>query len=120
MSGPTPNLPLLRKVLDHIDTFPEEHNQGIWGFEIRWPDRTQDVVMRNRLEGKCDTAMCVAGWAVALGDPTLFAGIWTSYDAAALLGLTASEAEDLFYASNTRDEIQRFAERVAARAGERL
>ncbi len=48
---PTPNLPLLRKVLGHIDNHPREWNQSTWG-------------MQTQSETACSTAHCVAGWAV--------------------------------------------------------
>lgn len=42
----------LRTVLEHITANPELHNQAVWG--RRW----------SRSGGACDTAHCVAGWAV--------------------------------------------------------
>jgi hypothetical protein len=111
---PTPNLPLLRKVLDHIDAHPEEWHQANMGDE-------DDL--------KCGTPMCVAGWALA------FTGCqsqhWTAWRAASALGLTDDEADDLFFntlcphefgldLSDTRGAVQLVAERIAARAGERL
>lgn len=116
---PRPNLPLLRKVLDHIDAHPEEHDQVTWGFEYRWPS-AQFLIEEHLRAGKCGTAMCIAGWAVSLGAPQTFDGNWGEEDARAVLGLTPRESADLFAADNTRGAIQGCVERIAARAGEQL
>lgn len=129
MTGPTPNLPLLRAVLAQIDAHPERWNQ-------------KDYATR----GECGTAFCVAGWAVHLTHPTAeflwhemtcdcedcSAGRFTeaasrlsdsrSIDQLATeeLGLTRYEAGRLFRSSNSRSEIQHQVEQIAARAGESL
>lgn len=120
---PVPNLPLLRKVLDHIDAHPEEWDQ--WQFAR--------VV-------SCGTAFCVAGHAAVMSgaEPVFSPGSdrtctfrtaegWTvdveSY-ARDLLGLTPDEASvvdgGLFDTANDRADVQRIAEAIAARAGEVL
>jgi hypothetical protein len=109
---PLPNLPLLRRVLDHIDAHADLWNQGHWG-------RPEDA--------KCGTAMCIAGWATELADG------WSSGHprsaARDLLGLTEQEADDLFLETITpgvfgvwsqREAVQIVASRIAARAGEVL
>lgn len=124
LNTPIPNLPLLRKVLDHIDAHPEEWNQAAW-----------------MTETTCGTACCIAGHAIVFdgthtltvaNDDVLVDGVsmvrgedgrW--HDAAAIvgakvLGLTEDEAGDLFHGWNGRADVQHFAERIAARAGERL
>jgi hypothetical protein len=66
---PTPNLPLLHKVAEHIDNDPNSWNQKVWfsidlsSVEIFVVEPTQE------LQGveKCGTAACVAGWALTLG-----------------------------------------------------
>lgn len=114
---PVPNLPLLRKVLDHIDAHPEEWNQGLY-----W---TATV---------CVTAYCIAGHAVAMTEgvrtvrldemPGRFVSPQSGRDwdtaAIAHLGLTDDEAGVLFSGDNTREQVQAIAESIAARAGERL
>lgn len=111
---PTPNLPLLRKILDHIDAHPEEWSQANWFTPT-----------------ECGTAFCVAGHAVAMTEGVIGIGGWMEpasgegWQAAGrrALGLTAEEADDftgLFGANNTRADVQRWAEAIAARAGERL
>jgi len=132
---PTPNLPLLRKVLGHIDNHPREWNQSTWG-------------MQTQSETACSTAHCVAGWAVVFdgthdvtysphsgrmridGQQEILAhpvsgGHLRCYAAAFIhgrnaLGLTDSEATRLFQGNNERYDIQRIAETIANRAGEKL
>jgi hypothetical protein len=121
---PTPNLPLLRRVLDHIDAYPELWKQRRW-----------------RHETQCGTAYCFAGWAAQLDgaewldscrlktradDPAehvyraSHAGVIVQRRAQRVLGLTYEEADELFDEDNARADVQRIAERVAARAEERL
>lgn len=125
---PRPNLPLLRKVLDHIDAHPEEWNQAQFAPQV----------------GDCKTTYCVAGHAVAMTQgvipatvviagcyavaPADRSGDWEQAGREAL-GLTRPEASAMFYGSMTpgdygvgtcREAVQVIAERIAARAGERL
>lgn len=108
----TPNLPLLRKVLDHIDAHPEEWRQEVWVSKT-----------------PCGTAHCIAGHAVVLSGGQFVTlnrvrigeKVQNVHNVAAdLLGLDDRTADDLFDAGNTREDIQRIAERIAERAGERL
>lgn len=122
---PMPNLPLLRKVLDHIDAHPDEWNQGAW--------------IQRTATSSCGTAACIAGWACLInGDQPDFANdyaqgshtpVVTLDDGASatvaeraqqLLGLTNNERLDLFHSKNDRFDVRRFAGRIAARAGELL
>lgn len=131
--APTPNLPLLRKVLDHIDAHPEEWNQMSWARNFALADGFWSV-SKSEIESAtgrelCDTAYCIAGHAVAMTE-----GIeWTKdgygtpasgadwYDAGArALGIESWEAAALFDSGNDRTDVQAAAERIAARAGERL
>lgn len=117
---PRPNLPLLRKVLDHIDAHPEEYDQAVW-------------------VNACGTAFCVAGHALRLEghaielrreemdgvfprDNTYLDGeLVNIHDAARdALGLTNEEAYLLFDENNSRYAVQYTATDIAARAGERL
>lgn len=116
------NWPLLDKVLDHIRAHPEQHVQRIF---------------------RCETGMCVAGWAAELsgrewaypaglteaaslmlaepGDPF----VWATADdrrvvecfevARELLGLTDEEAYWLFEAGNTLSDIERIVDELRAR-----
>lgn len=120
LEPPVPNLPLLRKVLAQIDQHPEEWNQQEWFTETA-----------------CGTAACVAGHACLMsgdkpgGDECPTTGVVITVNTAdgsvlgvqeraqSLLGLTDGEC-DMFDPENTRADIQRYAEQIAARAGERL
>lgn len=125
---PVPNLPLLRKVLDHIDAHPEE-----------WRQSTYATVT------DCGTAHCIAGHAVAMtvgvtrdqnGVLSPAPAFVTFHDEGMhQLGLTEDEAQDLFVNTldgedmvtirdcpevSVREAVQRVAEAIAARSGERL
>lgn len=118
---PQPNLPLLRKVLDHVDAHPKDWDQAFWG-----GGQTAGEV------AKCGTSMCLSGWAQYLSGADRI-GFGTSGEQ--VLGLTDDEAEDLFVNTldgremrvvadcpslSIRERVQRVAEAIAARAGERL
>lgn len=128
---PWPNLPLLRKVLDHIDAHPEEWHQRFWAI--------------NTTETACGTAYCIAGHAAVMTghdvkiDP---ADIWSvlvddnescirdlpdeplestvAFVARQELGLSFEDGCVLFASWNDRATVQAIAEDIAARAGERL
>ncbi len=136
---PVPNLPLLRKILDKIDTDPESWVQGCWGME--WNSITGDIIadqhrQLGRAHTACGTAYCIAGHAAiltgwkpstwSLGEASAY---WEHEDGRErrisvigrdALGLTGEEAEMLFSGGNSRAEVQLLAEIIAARAGERL
>lgn len=64
---PTPNLPLLRKVLNHIDEHPEEWNQQNWMTRfspLLNAGDTVDVGYRKVTVPACGTAFCIAGHAL--------------------------------------------------------
>lgn len=78
MSGP--NVPLLRKTLEHIEAHPEEWKQKVW---------------------RCNSGMCFAGWAATLhgaewayaaGDDTWRAVDFVESGAPAVPGLDEEEA----------------------------
>jgi hypothetical protein len=112
----TPDLPLLRGVLDLIDRHPE-----LW--DQRW------YVCPDPL---CGTTACVAGHALLMRGFTFSAHRFFRPDgthvssgligdeAASLLGLTRKEQEALFRPNASRADVQRVAERIAARAGGQL
>lgn len=101
----TPNVPLLRKVLEHIEAHPQEWEQSEW---------------------RCETGMCFAGtcvdilgakWAYPadINDTDLAALIeWdgerrTCWDVArSELGLTDDQVGRLFRAENTLDDLRRY------------
>lgn len=110
MERPEQGLPLLRAVLKQIDDHPETWNQ-------------------QRLA--CRTTCCIAGHAVVMRGHDLKIGMYGSayytvddnciWDLGALeLGLTEDEAYSLFHEDNSREDIQRIAEQVAANRGETL
>lgn len=132
---PTPDLPMLRKVIAAIDADSEKWNQHSWGHFVQ--DRSG--------EWSCGTARCVAGWAATFAPtlvteyPTPGAGpeLVVSDTGTYTLGLTSWEALELFEYSlyvdvdsltgsvtanreQQRTNIQAVAERIAARAGEAL
>ena len=100
------NAELAYRVLDHIDAHPEEHDQGAW-------------ILRR----ECRTTACFAGRVSLLSgdepqlDPN--GGEWVDSvrsaaigrvrhihnRAAALLGITESQADRLFDATNTREDL---------------
>lgn len=110
MERPEQGLPLLRAVINQIDDHPETWNQ-------------------ERLA--CGTTCCVAGHAVVMRGHDLRIDKYGSayytadgnciWDLGALeLSLTNEEASDLFHEDNSREDIQRIAEQVAANRGETL
>jgi hypothetical protein len=110
---PAPDLSLLRKILGHIDAHPEEWDQERYGYS-----------------NVCGSAHCVAGHAVVMTGGVfnriggVTGGLGGSCDAYTyaerVLGLTNEESFALFFEYNTRSMVQKIAERIAARAGERL
>jgi hypothetical protein len=107
MNETTPNVPLLRKTLEHIEAHPEEWYQNTW---------------------RCRTAMCFAGMACHLdggewhanphspwlaqraGEPEDYAPPgWVHAETRAkrILGLHPSYAEVLFHYRNTLDDLRR-------------
>ncbi|MGA5467153.1 hypothetical protein [Mycobacterium sp. NPDC050041] len=101
-SSTTLNLPLARKVLEHLEAHPDEHDQRHFGY--RTP---------------CGTTLCIAGTALMLnGDPIhwsdqgyLTNGPGTSaadeldVRAAAVLGLSRIQAAELFYEAENRPAL---------------
>jgi len=115
-----PNIPLLRKVMEHITAHPEEYDQ-------------REYAVRT----ECGTTHCIAGWAVALSDVSIVyrrLGIWDNRTAGDygwnaelgspaegtwrrqardLLGLDALDARYLFHEGRTLDEVWRFVEEIS-------
>lgn len=99
----TVNIPLLRKVLDHVTAHPEEHNQSMWGVRT-----------------SCGTAYCIAGHALVMSGVQLgwedtadgygYATVDVTKDgeqihdaARRVLGLDDVQAYLLFDPNNSRD-----------------
>ena len=123
----TPDLPLLRKVIDHITAHPEQHDQKFW-----------------LKTTECGTVACVAGWTCLLNgdepDERVAYGNHTAsvipadapnpdarsiaYSSSVperakeLLGLTPKEADALFDEDATFNDVLSVCHDIAARAGE--
>jgi hypothetical protein len=112
-----PNVPLLRKVLTHIEEHPDEHHQA------QWAVRTG-----------CGTAYCFAGWAAVMSGAELDwdrSGVdaqgrpvtgrcevdgqrrYIEVYAKDQLGLSYDDANDLFAWGNSREMLREVAERIA-------
>lgn len=111
----TINVPLLRKVLEHITAHPEEHDQEVWG--ISGP--------------ACGTKFCLAGHVVqatghqlvwmdpldwereVYGAEAALAVVddWRTVPAVATeeLGLDADQEQGLFWEAQTLDDLWRLA-----------
>lgn len=52
-------------IADHIEAFPEEYDQEVWGSPSSWgvPSAAVGDVLEG---GKCNSPACVAGWAVRI------------------------------------------------------
>lgn len=133
-SAPIPNMPLLRKTLAFIDEHPHAHDQTDWGYDF-----LAEEALRQVEAPVCGMPMCVSGWAQVLAGEEYVQGPLKGQE---LLGLTDAETDALFietltipvsianlpsdeeyniaYPREVRANIQRVAERIAARAGERL
>jgi hypothetical protein len=104
-----PNAELAYKVLDHIDTNPEQWNQTDWITKGDGED--------------CGTAGCFAGWACMLsGWKPYFVDQYRTRTglvmiggrdsmiaerAPDLLGISYTQADDLFHEDNTREDLGR-------------
>jgi hypothetical protein len=109
MNEPTPNLDLLDRVMDHIDQHPEEWDQAAWF---------------------CGTAACFAGHAVlmdgwkivhAFGDIEKDGKLdMADQVAQRLLGLPRREANRLFCASNTLDDLHSMVKQIHGAPDEAL
>jgi hypothetical protein len=117
---PTPDLPLLKKAVEYVDAHPEEWDQEEW-----------------YAEDHCGTVACLAGRTCLLAgdtpsdlEPGLNGRLQTAFivrdgggvqdiseRARELLGLTHDECR-MFSATNDRADLQEWAIRIAARAGE--
>jgi hypothetical protein len=107
MNDITPNVPLLRKTLEHIEAHPQEWDQ------VRW---------------RCESGMCFAGTAADLDGAQWLYGagpmlrrreddpaddryapdrLHVRTRAQHILGISEDQADDLFEATNTLDDLRR-------------
>ena len=109
----TPNVPLLRKTLEHITAHPEEWDQTVW--------------MRNNAETACGTAGCPAGTALAIqGYEFEYGNLYSNQAhhiaggdrvfigevAAKELGLDEFQAEELFDSVNSLRDLWALANEI--------
>lgn len=114
-----PNIPLIRKTLEHIESHPEEWYQGNWAINTYSP-------------ASCGTAYCFAGWALVLAghdfgpsdnlwlfelDGRMVSNSEVGVAAKNALGLTQHEANRLFYAHNSLQSLRDIVEDIV---GEKL
>jgi hypothetical protein len=121
------NIPLLRKVVEHIEAHPEEFDMGTW--ITNYPTRAYLVSKSSREQelGRplCNTTMCAAGTTVFLAGGEFLKGTdWMciidgkresiSEAAAGLLGLDNYQEEEIFQALHiqTGEELRRHIEEV--------
>lgn len=130
----TPNVPLLRKTLEHIIAHPGEWDQGEWFIDYNemvhhyggvesLPGMIREIWDAHAAQGNaCGTAACFAGHAIQLAGNTItthrsslngIRGADIDIDesipecAQRLLGLDDRQAYDLFAASNGLETLKR-------------
>lgn len=111
-STATLNIPLARKVLEHLTAHPDEHRQAQFGMQT-----------------PCGTTACIAGTAVLMDSDTTVrfdggvmccavevGGVNVDIEqrAVTLLGLGGGDTMDLFYDFNEARARRRFGEIIAA------
>lgn len=137
-----PNVPMLRKIWEHINMHPEEWDQTSWGKKIveKVLPRDQRGRFTTGSQTVCRTSFCVAGHAVNMAGISILGENvsdvvqlhWTnerSVDgdrieirqyAAHILGLTGEEANYMFSAKNTLRDVRRYMERACKAVGDTL
>lgn len=127
------NAELADEVLAIIAAMPQRWNQGLWAESKSCPAEDKDILEE---AWSCGTAMCFAGWAVAIGhdlewyqpyegeaceavpagEAEVFTDNWgdryvngmSIFEAAAyLLGISDTDAEALFDGCNDLEDLQR-------------
>lgn len=145
---PTPNIPLLRKAWEFIQT-SAANQDGAW-YQGQY---AQPMLNRQDLVTDCGTSYCLAGYVISIqpgytsqvkyrlgftglqflhleefldgvqihqNPPTIDDPNCHFTIAQNLLGLTIQEASDLFSATNGLEEIEQYLRDIFARAGEEL
>lgn len=121
-----PNVPLLRKTMEHIKEHPEHWLQDTYRImvETGLAEAWGRSFHRQGLPLECGTAMCFAGWACDIagvewrddfGGTILVGGGETSSAATMaqeLLGITGSQASYLFSAGNTIEDLEWIVEQL--------
>jgi len=129
----TPNIALLDLVLKTVETDQEHWDQTTWRTPTKAKASACGCIVPKVLPVECDTAFCFAGWAVQLGseqtpvwvsEGTLLATeeeqnlpggcaiISASERAERLLGITTSQANDLFKAGNSLGTLKFLVSRI--------
>jgi hypothetical protein len=106
-----PNVDRLNKVADLIQQNPEHFHMGHWFGTLSGPHFAPHPALldeaHNRREGavvaavdlfECGTTACIAGWACHLWEAEVDPTARIENNAARILGLDFSAADDLFYA----------------------
>lgn len=96
------NVPLLRKVVEHIEAYPERFDMGVVRRRVTSGDAEEFSRGRRRPDPICGSVGCIAGWTVLLaeGDPEgtdPYISV-TTERARELLHLTEKEEYHLFFA----------------------
>lgn len=117
-----PNIALARKVLEHIERFPQHHYQGDWT-----NNPINQLAADNGDHPPCGTALCFAGWTAFLTAPkgsrmnsagtillpdgkTPHSADWTEE----LLGITPEQASVLFYSAQNLDDLKAVIDAIEA------
>lgn len=110
------NLDLGLAVADHVERYPDLHNQELWGDALP-AIKPEDIAKATNDGELCGTAGCIAGWIMAFSGYKLKHSTdgstlvqrpdslawhdWEDEDfirtAAGLLGMNLEEAKELFY-----------------------
>jgi len=101
------NWGLFDKVLEAIETKPEQWNQRFWHLP------TFECPLEDVKFGDCGTAHCFAGWAQIIADPTIAsfrypAILDTWSDARIALNMTFDESNWLFEPDRTLEDFKAF------------
>lgn len=128
---PELNVPLLRKTMEHIDDLPDytealralalgegepDPRPDYW-WQGTWKTHLARAGFSTVQVEQCGTAACFAGWAAIL-DGEAERNPWESIadQARRVLGLTFSQADRLFAAYNSREDLHRLVEEFTADA----
>lgn len=101
------------EMLDHIERYPDSHNQNWWIMGVGNPPKGRDAA---QVLNSCRSTACAAGWTVLLAGGVLRDSRATMPDgrkvtipdeAASLLGLDDVEADDLFWQARDLAEVRK-------------
>lgn len=138
---PTPDVPRLRKTLEHIEAHPDEWFQDYYAVDMDLAHKSRfsmsSLAETDHPVTMCGTACCFAGQVVSDAgyrfafrpdevttlhcvDPRTGHAVQISHAARELLGITSSEACSLFDGDNTLEDLRQIVGLIAERAGEKL